>query len=190
MLLVIIIVISFHLTLMSGGSNMAFEFCLMLTASPWASHITSLFLSFLVFKTGIILVPTEKAIVSLNELIQVKCLSPRLAHGKHSVDVSYYDDDGQVMQYDCITKHWGNWETETKSPGILLLRYNCLLLFWDLVLKSEISFTERIKPSENDVSLGCTSHFVQRRQWHPTPVLLPGKSHGQRSLVGCSPWGG
>ena len=26
-------------------------------------------------------------------------------------------------------------------------------------------------------------------QWQPTPVLLPGKSHGQRSLVGCSPWG-
>ena len=29
----------------------------------------------------------------------------------------------------------------------------------------------------------------RRRQWHPTPVLLPRKSHGQRSLVGCSPWG-
>ena len=28
-----------------------------------------------------------------------------------------------------------------------------------------------------------------RKQWHPTPVLLPGKSQGQRSLVGCSPWG-
>ena len=28
-----------------------------------------------------------------------------------------------------------------------------------------------------------------RRQWHPTPVLLSGKSHGQRSLEGCSPWG-
>ena len=28
-----------------------------------------------------------------------------------------------------------------------------------------------------------------RRQWQPTPVLLPGKSHGWRSLVGCSPWG-
>ena len=27
-----------------------------------------------------------------------------------------------------------------------------------------------------------------RRQWHPIPVLLPGKSHGWRSLVGCSPW--
>ena len=31
--------------------------------------------------------------------------------------------------------------------------------------------------------------FYQRRQWHPTPVLLPGKSHGWSSLVGCSPWG-
>ena len=30
---------------------------------------------------------------------------------------------------------------------------------------------------------------IWRRQWHPTPVLLPGKSHGRRGLVGCSPWG-
>ena len=29
----------------------------------------------------------------------------------------------------------------------------------------------------------------RRRQWHPTPVPLLGKSHGWRSLVGCSPWG-
>ena len=28
-----------------------------------------------------------------------------------------------------------------------------------------------------------------RRQWHPTPVLLPGKSHGGRSLVGYNRWG-
>ena len=31
--------------------------------------------------------------------------------------------------------------------------------------------------------------YQRRRQWHPIPVLLPGKSHGQRSLVGCNPWG-
>ena len=30
---------------------------------------------------------------------------------------------------------------------------------------------------------------TQRRQWQPTPVLLPGKSYGWRSLVGYSPWG-
>ena len=28
-----------------------------------------------------------------------------------------------------------------------------------------------------------------RRTWQPTPVLLPGKSHGWRCLVVCSPWG-
>ena len=31
--------------------------------------------------------------------------------------------------------------------------------------------------------------MLWRRKWQPTPVLLPGKSHGQRSLVGYSPWG-
>ena len=36
----------------------------------------------------------------------------------------------------------------------------------------------------------CESECATRsRQRHPTPVLLPGKSHGWRSLVGCSPWG-
>ena len=33
------------------------------------------------------------------------------------------------------------------------------------------------------------SHPYWRRKWQPTPVLLPGKSHGRRSLVGYSPWG-
>ena len=32
-------------------------------------------------------------------------------------------------------------------------------------------------------------YTYRRRRWHPTPILLPGKPHGRRSLVGCSPWG-
>ena len=32
-------------------------------------------------------------------------------------------------------------------------------------------------------------YFGHLMQWHPTPVLLLGKSHGWRRLVGCSPWG-
>ena len=39
-------------------------------------------------------------------------------------------------------------------------------------------------------NLRISSTLCRRRQWQPTPVLLPGKSHGRRSLVGCSPWGG
>ena len=40
-----------------------------------------------------------------------------------------------------------------------------------------------------DMSLSKLQEMVRRRQWQPTPVLLPSKSHGWRSLVGCSPWG-
>ena len=34
-----------------------------------------------------------------------------------------------------------------------------------------------------------TFHFHALEKWHPTPVFLPGESQGQRSLVGCHPWG-
>ena len=62
-------------------------------------------------------------------------------------------------------------------------------------------YSEKIEQKKNEpcISLSClnaafldkmlTKCLTQRRRWHPTPVLLPGQSHGQRSLVGCSPWG-
>jgi len=31
--------------------------------------------------------------------------------------------------------------------------------------------------------------FPWRREWQPTPIFLPGESHGRRSLADCSPWG-
>ena len=49
-----------------------------------------------------------------------------------------------------------------------------------------------------DITLPTKVHLVKamvfpvvvfRRHWRPTPVLSPGKSHGQRSLVGCHVWG-
>ena len=45
------------------------------------------------------------------------------------------------------------------------------------------------KECSNYRTVALISHAGRRRQWHPTPVLLLGKSHGWRSLVGCSPWG-
>ena len=63
------------------------------------------------------------------------------------------------------------------SCGMWTLSYS----IWDLVP------WPGIKP--RPPYLGGPSHSHWRRQWHPTPVLLPGKSHGRRSLVGCSPWG-
>ena len=38
-------------------------------------------------------------------------------------------------------------------------------------------------------SLSLSTFMHWRRKWQPTPVFLPGESHGWRSVVGCSPWG-
>ena len=54
----------------------------------------------------------------------------------------------------------------------LHLHLICLIWWKTLILKNRINLA-----------------LLWRRQWQPTPVLLPGKSHGWRSLVGCSPWG-
>ena len=56
-------------------------------------------------------------------------------------------------------------------PGLLAVTSFFLSLLWTPFLSCS--------PKAHD----------RRRRWHPTPVLLPGKSQGQRSLVGCSPWG-
>ena len=45
------------------------------------------------------------------------------------------------------------------------------------------------KPIWKDNTLYDSNYMTPwRRRWYPTPALLPGKSHGWRSLVGCSPW--
>ena len=58
-----------------------------------------------------------------------------------------------------------------------------LLLGTEFVTKALATSTFSFTYFQNWLIL--TAH----RWWHPTPVLLPGKSHGRRSLVGCSPWG-
>ena len=65
-----------------------------------------------------------------------------------------------------------------------MLSFCCCFWNWNIIaLKCYVSFC---------CTTSWISHmytYIRRRQWHPTPVLLPGTSHGQRSLVGCSPWG-
>ena len=61
------------------------------------------------------------------------------------------------------------------------------MTYWDEVVKNGlfVGVMSKLRPEE----LEGASAVRRGRQWHPTPVLLPGKSHGLRSLVGCSPWG-
>ena len=46
----------------------------------------------------------------------------------------------------------------------------------------------RFHISEMGTNICVRVELLRRRQWQPSPVLLPGKFHGRRSLVGCSPW--
>ena len=72
------------------------------------------------------------------------------------------------------------------------LQYSCLEnpmdggAWWATISGVAQSRTRLKRPSSSSSS---SINIGRRRQWHPTPVLLPGKSHGWRSLVGCSPWG-
>ena len=84
----------------------------------------------------------------------------------------------------------------------VILRKQLYLTFVFLLYSFQIFIAENFRGSKKNLKscyteiiyyllflLSYSMIYDQRRQWHPTPVLLPGKSHGRRSLVGCSRWG-
>ena len=75
------------------------------------------------------------------------------------------------------------------SPESIMQRHKFTQSLGILLFISKINFRTYISCTCWLVAFlnGCSKQW--RRQWHPTPVVLPGKSHGRRSLVGCSPWG-
>ena len=60
---------------------------------------------------------------------------------------------------------------------------------WLCFLFSTVSHSKGYEVVSHSFDLHFPSDQQWRRQWHPTPVLLPGKSHGRRRLEGCTPWG-
>ena len=72
-------------------------------------------------------------------------------------------------------------------------RMGCLKNLTQFLLPLSLSYNERDKYQTRNHRMKIKNKYDnvhrRRRQWHPTPVLLPGKSHGWRSLEGCSPWG-
>ena len=91
----------------------------------------------------------------------------------------YIDIDMEVYIYVYTHTH-----REIYLPLNLLCEHLCNYMV-SLNVVSSVQFSHSV------VSDSLRPHRLQhrRRQWHPTPVLLPGKSHGWRSLVDCSPWG-
>ena len=71
-----------------------------------------------------------------------------------------------------------------KKPGMKMIKYMQFLLIFDYLFQK--TMIKKVLPQPY---FSVHYEINWKRQWHPTPVLLPGKSHGRRSLVGCSPWG-
>ena len=93
------------------------------------------------------------------------------------------------------------------SPNVVLLLmvYECFMIIIVVVVVKMLLSEQKLLavqdfPGGSDGKSIClqsgrpgfnpwVGQIPWRRKWQPTPVLLPGKSHGQRSLAGCSPWG-
>ena len=91
-----------------------------------------------------------------------------------------------------------NYRRKTIKNSIIWRLNNTLLNNQQITeeIKKEIKICIETNENENtttqnlwDTVKAVLRGKFQRRQWYPTPVLLPRKSHGWRSLVGCSPWG-
>ena len=95
---------------------------------------------------------------------------------------------------------WERWEsfvknqdseTELGNEGVCpqTAWHWCKALWGSASFYREL-FTRSSKKLKTGSLIKASSNpCCRRRQWHPTPVLLPGKSHGWRRLVGCSPRG-
>ena len=111
--------------------------------------------------------------------------------------VSQYGSDGKVSA--CSAGDLGLIPGSERSPGEgngNPLQYSCLENsmdgggWWATVYGVAKSQTWLSDFTFLKLGWGGEESFPYgRRQWHPTPVLLPGESHGRRTLVGCSPWG-
>ena len=92
-------------------------------------------------------------------------------------------------------KYWSfsfNISPSNEHSGLISFRVDWLDL---LVVQGTLKSLLQHHSSKASI-LQCSAFFIAqlsppywRRQWHPTPVLLPGKSHGRRSLAGYSPRG-
>ena len=80
--------------------------------------------------------------------------------------------------------HQGTWAYRDTSHCCLPRSFHSLIIY-----SSHVSHGARHMLGFSWLRSASSGLCDRRKQWHPTPVLLPGKSHGRSSLVGCSPWG-
>ena len=79
--------------------------------------------------------------------------------------------------------------TDLLSVTIDQFAFSRILYTWNYTLCIYFCLASFTHCNDFAIHSWCFIVMDWRRKWQPTPVLLPGKSHGQRSLVSYSPWG-
>ena len=92
--------------------------------------------------------------------------------------------NGNLLQYSCLENPMdrGAWKATVHGAA----KNRIQLSDFPYSGPNEMGFPDG---SRDLGSIPGSGRFPWRRKWQPTPVLLPGKFHGQRSLVCYSPWG-
>ena len=105
----------------------------------------------------------------------LKCHDLSLLHGSISRITSgtSYCSHGVIQGLQCCIKHKEKYTRTARDH---------FLLWYAIYWKDEVLTWKWL------VSHGILSGYPQRKKWQPTPVFLPEESHGQRTLLGCSPW--
>ena len=111
---------------------------------------------------------------------------------KHTNEFTFISDPLVAQRLKHLPAMWEAWVWSLgwEDPLEKEMATHSSILAWRIPWTEEPGRLQSIG-SQSRTQLSDFTFFIlwKRRKWQPTPVFLPGKSHGWRSLVGYSPWG-
>ena len=96
------------------------------------------------------------------------------------------------MRVMSLPPHSGAGRTRVRVRALLFFFFFFKFIWMSGLSRGSLGFSDGKESACNAGDQGSIPGWGKipwRRKWHPTPVFLPGKSYGWRSLAGYSPWG-
>ena len=103
------------------------------------------------------------------------------------------DVSGDESKIQCCEEQYciGTWTVRSMNQGKMeVVKQEMARVNIEILGISELKWIAMGEFNSDDHYIYyCGQESLRRRKWQPAPLLLPGKSHGLRSLVSYSPWG-
>ena len=104
-----------------------------------------------------------------------------------------YTGGFSCLQFEAVSPFWDLNSGELVHRSSLLQSLVMSILVWNIIIgaswwlngRESVCQCRRLRRHRFDL---CIGKIPWRRKWQPTPLLFPGKSQGQKSLLGYSPW--